>query len=115
MSERSGCGQVRPGYSLTLYSLGLASEARPYPVAYGSYAGIYGSLLLDAIPRPGTRRPREMLAQVNGSFHDDGPIRLSSFLDGLSHTGAVSERAPLPPLPGRLGRAKGRPSIVMVG
>jgi prepilin-type processing-associated H-X9-DG protein len=89
-------GMVRPGQvSLMLLSFGLARPGEPYPVARGSYAGMFGSLMVDAIPTEerGCEVPRAVLAQVNGSIHDDGPVRLSSFGDGLSHTIVVAERA----------------------
>lgn len=92
-------GTVRAGgESLTLLSLGLATVGEPYWVARGSYAGMHGSLMVDAIPRPesGCVVPPTLLAQLNGSFHDGGPIRASSFSDGLSQTAIVAERALLP-------------------
>jgi len=91
-------GQVRPGYSLTLDSLGLASESQPFQVARGSYVGIYGSFFVNAIPRPanGCVVPPAIRAQVDGSFHDDSPVRLSSYTDGLSNTAFVAERALFP-------------------
>jgi len=88
-------GQVRPGFSLDIYSFGFADLADPFLVYYGSYAGIYGSFYVDAVPRPGTNcqvKPA-VLAQVDGSFNDVAPIRLSSFSDGLSQTAIVAERA----------------------
>jgi prepilin-type N-terminal cleavage/methylation domain-containing protein len=92
-------GKVQAGgESLTLLSLGLASVGEPYLVARGSYAGMSGSLMVDAIPRPATGCvvPPALLAQLNGSFHDDGPIRASSFGDGLSQTAIVGERTLFP-------------------
>lgn len=88
-------GRVRPGWSLELISFGLTSVQDPYRVAYGSYAGMYGSFYVDAIPRPGTncRVSAAVLAQVNGAFNDTSPIRLSSFSDGLGSTILVTERA----------------------
>ncbi len=91
-------GQVRPGFSLDIYSFGFADLANPFLVYYGSYAGIYGSFYVQAIPRPGSNcqvNPA-VLAQVDGSFNDVAPIRLSSFADGLSQTAIVAERALLP-------------------
>ena len=92
-------GTVRPGgESLTLLSLGLATVGEPYLVGRGSYAGMHGSLMVDAIPRPvsGCVVPAVLLAQLNGSFHDDGPIRAASFGDGLSGTAVVAERTLFP-------------------
>jgi hypothetical protein len=88
-------GQVRDGYSLALLSLGLATPSEPYLVYYASYAGIYGSLYVNAIPTVGTncQVAPSVLAQANGSFSDLSPIRLSSFSDGLSLTAIVTERA----------------------
>jgi prepilin-type N-terminal cleavage/methylation domain-containing protein/prepilin-type processing-associated H-X9-DG protein len=109
----AGAGQVvRAGNALILYSLGLAAPGEPYPVFFGSYAGMYDSYYLNAIPRPSTncRVPPEVLAQVNGSFNDTSPIRLASVNDGLSHTLFVAERAlfPLIGISDRQGSAYGR-------
>jgi prepilin-type N-terminal cleavage/methylation domain-containing protein/prepilin-type processing-associated H-X9-DG protein len=92
-------GRVQPGgESLTLLSLGLARVDEPYLVGRGSYAGMHGSLMVDVIPRPasGCAVPGALLAQLNGSFHDGGPIRASSFGDGLSQTVVVAERTLFP-------------------
>jgi prepilin-type N-terminal cleavage/methylation domain-containing protein/prepilin-type processing-associated H-X9-DG protein len=92
-------GRVQAGgESLTLLSLGLASLGEPYLVGRGSYAGMHGSLMVDAIPRPGSGCvvPGAVLAQLNGSFHDGGPIRAASFGDGLSQTAIVAERTLFP-------------------
>ena len=91
-------GRVRPGYSLTLLSLGLQGVAEPYSVARSSYCGMYGSYYVNAIPRPtnGCMVPGGVLAQVDGSFNDVSPIRFSSYTDGLSHTAFVAERALFP-------------------
>jgi len=88
-------GLVREGYSLALYSFGLASPSKPYLVYYASYAGVYGSFYLNAVPRTDTncKVDPSVIAQVIGSFNDVSPIRLSSFADGLSLTAAVTERA----------------------
>ncbi len=89
-----GAGQVRPGYSLELYSFGLASATDPYLVSFGSYVGIYGSFSVQAIPRPGSgcRVDPSVLAQVNGSFNDLSPLSMATFSDGLSNTMILSER-----------------------
>jgi len=91
-------GRVRPGYSLILASLGFGSGSTPFVVSYGSYVGMYGSLYLQALPRPESdcRVSSSVLSQVNGSFNDTSPIRLSSFNDGLSNTLIASERALFP-------------------
>ncbi len=91
----AAAGQVRAGYSLALYSYGLARANEPYLVYYSSYTGMYGSFYLSAIPRVATncQVPVPVLAQVNGSFNDASPIRLSSFSDGLTSTAFVTERA----------------------
>lgn len=88
-------GRVRPGYSLTLASLGLDTPADPFTVPYGSYVGMYGSFYVQAIPRPesGCRVDPSVIDQANGSFNDLSPIRLSAYSDGLSNTAIVSERA----------------------
>ena len=88
-------GLVREGYSSQLYSYGFAVPGTPYNVFFGSYAGIYGSFQLDAIPRPttGCRIPPAQLPQVNGVFNDLTPIRLAAVTNGLSSTAAISERA----------------------
>jgi prepilin-type N-terminal cleavage/methylation domain-containing protein/prepilin-type processing-associated H-X9-DG protein len=91
----SEAGRVRAGYSLALYSYGLASANEPYLVYYSSYTGIYGSFYLNAIPHvdANCQVPPPVLVQVNGSFNDASPIRSSSFSDGLSTTALVTERA----------------------
>lgn len=94
-------GRVRSGRSLALDSYGLATADEPYLVAYSSYAGMYGSLYLNAVPRIDTSCavPPPVLAQVDGSFNDLSPIRSSSFSDGRSYTMTITERA-LSPLRG---------------
>lgn len=92
-------GYARPaGRQLTLLSLGLMTVGEPYLTARVSYGGMVGSLMTDAIPRPDSDCvvPRERTAQLNGAFHDEAPIRLSSFTDGLSRTAIVAERTLLP-------------------
>ena len=88
-------GRVRDGDTRLLYSFGLAVPGEPYPVFFGSYAGMYGSYFLNATPRiaNGCRVPSAVLAQVDGSFHDVSPIRLAAITDGLSQTVFVAERA----------------------
>ncbi len=100
----SGAGVVREGYSTQLYSYGFAVPGVPYNVFFGSYAGMYGSLYLNAIPTPATscRIPPSQLAEVNGVFNDLSPIRLSAVTDGLGNTAAVAERA-LEPLSSAVG------------
>ena len=91
-------GQVRRGYALLLASFRLDSEATPFMTQYDSYVGMYGSLYLQAIPRSasGCQVAPSVLAQVNGSFNDVSPIRLSSLSDGVSNTMVASERALFP-------------------
>jgi prepilin-type N-terminal cleavage/methylation domain-containing protein len=91
-------GRVRAGGGLLLYSYGLAEPSEPYLIYYGSYAGMYGSFHLNALPRTAAscRVPSQVLAQVNGSFNDVSPIRLSSFTDGLATTVIAAERALAP-------------------
>jgi prepilin-type processing-associated H-X9-DG protein len=91
-------GQVRPGYSLQIHAHRLASESDPFLVAYGSYVGIYGSLHVNALPRPhlGCRVSPTLWSQVDGSFNDAAPIALAGFTDGTSQTLIVSERALMP-------------------
>jgi len=112
-------GQVRNGYSLALYSYGLASPNEPYLVYYGSYVGMYGSFYISAIPRVSTncRVAPSVLAQANGSFNDISPIRLSSFTDGLSLTAIVTERAlsPLKEIADASGSAFDRFGWVIAG
>ena len=88
-------GQIRAGYSLANYSYGFAIPNQPYDVYYGSYAGMYGSFYLNAVPTPATycKIPDAELAQVNGAFNDLAPIRLSAFTDGAANTIIVAERA----------------------
>ena len=91
-------GTVRGGYSLVLYSYGLAGPDESYLVYYSSYAGVYGSCYVSAIPSVNTNCSvaPSVLAEANGSFNDVSPIRLSSISDGLSFTAAVTERALAP-------------------
>jgi prepilin-type processing-associated H-X9-DG protein len=93
-----GAGQARIGYSLALASLGLSSPERPYFVAYGSYAGVYGSFYVDGLPGSFSNCvvPVAVVNQLNGSFNDLSPLRTSSFTDGLSHTAIVTERVLFP-------------------
>jgi prepilin-type N-terminal cleavage/methylation domain-containing protein/prepilin-type processing-associated H-X9-DG protein len=88
-------GMVRGGYSLPLYSYGLARPDETYLVYYASYSGIYGSCYVSAIPRADNNCSvtPSVLAQANGGFNDVSPIRLQSFSDGLSLTAFVTERA----------------------
>lgn len=93
-----GAGQVRGGTSLLLDSFGLAVPGAPYPVYFGSYAGIYGSFYVNAIPRTSTGClvAPAVLTQVNGSFSDMSPIGAALFGDGLSNTLTVTERVLFP-------------------
>jgi prepilin-type N-terminal cleavage/methylation domain-containing protein/prepilin-type processing-associated H-X9-DG protein len=88
-------GVVREGYSLDLYAFRLATVGDPYHLAYGSYAGMYGSFYINAIPRPATncRTSGPLIAQADGAFNDLAPIRIDAFSDGLSHTVVIAERA----------------------
>jgi prepilin-type N-terminal cleavage/methylation domain-containing protein len=88
-------GLVRPAFALTLYSYGFADPGQAYNLFYGSYAGVYGSYYVNAIPTPATncRIPASLLGQVNGTFNDLSPIRLEAVGDGLSQTVFVTERA----------------------
>lgn len=91
--------QARPGgMSLLMISFGLQAPDDPFLVGRASYAGMQGSLMVDALPRldTGCQVPAAVRAQQNGSFHDDAPVRLADFRDGLSPTVVVAERALAP-------------------
>ncbi len=103
--------QARPGgVSLLMISFGLQAPDDPYPVGRASYAGMQGSLMVNAVPRPdtGCQVPASVRAQQNGSFHDGAPVRLADVRDGLSQTIVVAERA-LAPLRAAESDAEGQP------
>ena len=112
-------GQVRDGESLALYSYGLASPDKPYLVFYASYAGMYGSFTVKTRPRVETncQISSEVVVQMNGSFNDIAPIRLSSFTDGLATTVVITERAlaPLKEIVDFKGPAYGRFGWLITG
>ena len=111
-----GAGAVRGGDTTNIFPFGLATPGDPYPVQFGSYAGMYGSFQVDAIPRVATGCvvPPALFSQADGSFNDTSPITFASVSDGLSYTLFVTERALEPlkkseddhgPIGGRLGWA----------
>jgi type II secretory pathway pseudopilin PulG len=91
----AGAGVVRYGYAVELYVHGFATVQDPYRVAFGSYAGIYGSFYVNAIPSgmPGCTPAALAASQADGTFHDLSTRSFSSFRDGLSHTAIMAERA----------------------
>ena len=64
-------------------------------MVYTSYAGMIGSLPVNALPQPRSRCavPGTLVAECNGVFNDLSPIRLSSVTDGLSNTIFMAEKA----------------------
>ena len=64
-------------------------------MVFSSYAGCYGSLRVDAIPRVnnGCQVPGPLRSQTNGSINDLTPIRFSAISDGLSNTLFVTEKS----------------------
>ncbi len=64
-------------------------------MVFTSYSGCYGSIYVNAIPRPssGCRTPPNSTAQANGAFNDRAPIRLADFTDGLGNTLFMAEKA----------------------
>ncbi len=67
----------------------------PSWMVFTSYAGLMGSLSVDAFPSPrnGCVVAPTLLAQSNGVFNDLAPIRLASITDGLSNTLFVAEKS----------------------
>ncbi len=78
-----------------MVQFGLADPGESLRMSYTSYAGIYGSFYVSAIPRPerGCVIPGPLAAQANGAFNDLSPLRASDILDGMSNTLFVAERA----------------------
>jgi prepilin-type N-terminal cleavage/methylation domain-containing protein/prepilin-type processing-associated H-X9-DG protein len=112
-------GQVRDGQPTAIYAYGLAVRDVPYPVFFGSYAGVYGSYFINAVPRLTSNCvvPGALLSQADGSFNDIWPIRLASVSDGLSNTMFVAERAlaPLKGIEDNLGPTYGRYGWMIAG
>lgn len=90
-----GAGMVREGYSLEVYALGFATALEPFRTAIGSYAGIYGSYYVDALPRAQRGCTVNPLAagQSNGAFVDLSSRSFAAFGDGLGQTAILAERA----------------------
>lgn len=67
----------------------------PLQMVFTSYSACYGSRYLNAIPQlwSDCRVPAQVVAQVDGVFHDLAPTRLASIRDGLSHTLFVAEKS----------------------
>jgi prepilin-type N-terminal cleavage/methylation domain-containing protein/prepilin-type processing-associated H-X9-DG protein len=91
-------GFPRPADARNLKSLGLAGPEDEIPMVYSSYAGSLGSCAVFAQPSPsnGCRPDPRLLAQANGLFIDNRPIRIAEISDGTSHTVAVFEKATTP-------------------
>jgi prepilin-type processing-associated H-X9-DG protein len=85
-------GYPRAAFSKPSATLG---EGRSFIAAFTSYAGVYGSLYVNAIPRPSTQCavPAELRNQANGVFHDLGSTRPQSIKDGTGQTTIVLEHA----------------------
>lgn len=88
-------GQARTADTDILARFHLAVPGESLSMVYTSYAGMYGSLQVDAIAnvRNGCSIPGQVVAQANGVFNDRSPMRLASITDGLSNTIFVVERA----------------------
>ena len=67
----------------------------PSWMVFTSYAGMIGSLPVDAFPSPRNAASwsRACSAQSNGVFNDLSPIRLASVTDGLSNTIFMAEKS----------------------
>ncbi len=88
-------GRARAADTAIMAQFGSADASESLSMVYTSYAAIYGSYRVSAIPRPslGCVVPGPLAAQANGTFNDIAPIRLASITDGLSNTLFVVERA----------------------
>ena len=88
-------GHARSAYSKVVGPPGMPGGAGPFMASFTSYAGVYGSLYVNALPRPRTDcliSPK-LAVQVDGSFHDLGSTSLRSILDGSGQTLLVVEHA----------------------
>lgn len=105
-----GADQLQDGDPARFALTGLATRSA-YPVTLTNYAGMYGSLLVDAIPRPefDCRVPWERINQINGCFNDCSPLRMKS-IDFKNRTILMAERtlAPLNDLRDKDGSLRNR-------
>jgi type II secretory pathway pseudopilin PulG len=85
------------GLARSMDSNQLAQYGVPQPalMVYTSFAGMMGSLPVNALPQPRFKCVAQgaLLAQCNGVFNDLSPIRLSSVSDGLSNTIFMAEKS----------------------
>jgi len=88
-------GKPRVADATDMVALGLARADEVVRMTFTSYSGCYGSLYVNAIPRPAANCsvPDILLTQANGCFGDATPISLASVRDGLSHTIFVAEKS----------------------
>jgi type II secretory pathway pseudopilin PulG len=88
------------GLARSMSSNQLAQYGVPQPalMVYTSFAGMMGSLPVNALPQPrsGCVVPGALAAQCNGTFNDLSPIGISSVTDGLSNTIFMAEKAVTP-------------------
>ena len=91
-------GRPRPADAAFMASVGLADEGEALSMVFTSYAGSYGSFLVNAIPRPGTgcRIPPNIQAQADGCLSEGVPVHYASVTDGLGQTMFAAERATTP-------------------
>ena len=91
-------GAPRAADSQIMAAHHLAAPGEQLPMVFTSYTGCYGSLLVNAIPRPDTGCvvPGQLQVQANGCLDEGPPIRAASIIDGLSQTLLLAERATTP-------------------
>jgi len=89
-----GAGVAREARVTLLVSLGLADPGETLPMAFTSYSACYGSLFVQAVPRPEGKCviPARVVGQTDGAFNDLAPIRSSAITDGLGATLFVTEK-----------------------
>jgi prepilin-type N-terminal cleavage/methylation domain-containing protein/prepilin-type processing-associated H-X9-DG protein len=91
-------GMPRPMNTALMVEEGLAAPGERLEATYTSYAGCFGSYLVNAQPLPAngcTVDPR-VAAQANGAIGDISPVRFASIRDGLSQTMLAAEAATAP-------------------
>ena len=86
---------VREADGSKLMPFGLWDGQDSLQMSFGSYAGNFGSLNVNAsiIGQPNCKVPAILISQSNGVFNDLSPATTSSILDGLSQTIFFSEKS----------------------
>ena len=91
-------GRVRPCDVSVLAALGLAEKNQKLSMVYTSYAGSFGSFLVNAIARPqnGCVVSPMTQFQANGCLGDGDAVNYAMVTDGLGQTMFATERATTP-------------------